>query len=101
MLNISDEACAITKRFFSAIDVLVAQRKLRSLNKFAQTYNINYWNLCTLRKEPERRALKVEYVMYLYRDYNVSAEYLLLGVGQIFAEEHKEKQYIPQKTYKK
>jgi len=85
MLNVSSEGTAITKRFFHAIDVLIVQRKLRGLNTFAQRYNINYWNLCTLRKEPERRVLKVEYVSFLVRDFGVSPTYILLGVGSIMA----------------
>lgn len=85
MLNVSSEGVAITKRFFHAIDVLIVQRKLRGLNTFAQRYNINYWNLCTLRKEPERRVLKVEYVSFLVRDFGVSPTYILLGVGSIMA----------------
>ena len=85
MLNVSSEGAAITKRFFHAIDALIVQRKLRGLNTFAQRYNINYWNLCTLRKEPERRVLKVEYVSFLVRDFGVSPTYILLGVGSIMA----------------
>lgn len=83
MINVSSEGAAITKRFFHAIDVLIVQRKMRGLNTFAQKYNINYWNLCTLRKEPERRILKVEYVSFLVRDFGVSPTYILLGVGNI------------------
>ena len=85
MINVSSEGAAITKRFFHAIDVLIVQRKMRGLNTFAQRYNINYWNLCTLRKEPERRVLKVEYVSFLVRDFGVSPTYILLGVGNIMA----------------
>jgi len=85
MINVSSEGAAITKRFFHAIDVLIVQRKMRGLNTFAQKYNINYWNLCTLRKEPERRVLKVEYVSFLVRDFGVSPTYILLGVGSIMA----------------
>lgn len=85
MINVSSEGAAITKRFFHAIDVLIVQRKMRGLNTFAQMYNINYWNLCTLRKEPERRLLKAEYVAFLVRDFGVSATYILLGVGNIMA----------------
>lgn len=85
MINVSSEGAAITKRFFHAIDVLIVQRKMRGLNTFAQRYNINYWNLCTLRKEPERRILKVEYVSFLVRDFGVSPTYILLGVGNIMA----------------
>lgn len=79
----SPEAIAITKRFFHAIDYLISTRKIRGLNTFATKHNINYWNLCTLRKEPEKRVLKVEYIAYLVSDFSVSPEYLLFGYGSI------------------
>lgn len=79
----TDEATAITKRFFFAIEYLVIQKKLRGLGTFAKKYNINYWNLYTLRKEPERRILKVEYIAYLVKDYEISPWYILFGTGSI------------------
>mgnify|MGYP000634153272 CR=1 FL=1 len=88
MRNNSDEAIAITKRFFLAIDILISLRKIRGLNSFAQKYNINYWNLYTLRKEPERRVLKVEYLAYIVGDFNISPNYLLFGIGSMFKDGH-------------
>lgn len=88
MLNVSLEAVLITKRFFIAIDILIAQRKIRGLNSFAQQYSINYWNLCTLKKEPERRILKPEYIAFLVRDFNVSSKFILLGIGNIIENEN-------------
>ena len=88
MRNNSDEAIAITKRFFLAIDVLIAKRELRGLNTFARRYNINYWNLNTLRKEPECRVLKVEYLSYIVGDFNISPDYLLFGIGSMFREQN-------------
>ena len=88
MLNVSPEAIAITKRFFLAIDILILQKKLRGMNSFAKKYNVNYWNLSTLRKEPERRILKIEYVAYLVKDFGVSTDYLLFGIGSMFREEN-------------
>ncbi len=79
----SPEAIAITKRFFHAVDYLISTRRIRGLNTFATKHNINYWNLCTLRKEPEKRVLKVEYIAYLVSDFSVSPEYLLFGYGSI------------------
>lgn len=76
-------ATAITKRFFIAIDYLIFLRKLRGLNTFAKKYNINYWNLYTIRKEPEKRVLKVEYIAYIVSDFNVCPEYILFGYGSI------------------
>lgn len=83
----SPEAIAITKRFFLAIDYLIATRRIRGLNTFAKKHNINYWNLRTVRDEPEKRVLKVEYVAYLVSDFNVCPEYILFGYGAILKED--------------
>lgn len=69
-----------------AIDILISLRKIRGLNSFAKKYNINYWNLYTLRKEPERRVLKVEYLAYIVGDFGISSDYLLLGIGSMLKE---------------
>lgn len=84
IIKISAEGVAITKRFFMALDILQAQRKIRGLRTITERYGLNYWNMATLKAEPERRVLKSECLAYLVRDYGVSAEWLLCGVGTIF-----------------
>lgn len=83
-MKISPDGVAITKRFFLAIDVLITQKKIRGLNTFTTRHNINYWNLCTLRNDPNIRVLKPECLSYLVSDFNVSATWLLTGVGSMF-----------------
>lgn len=77
----SPEATEINKRFFLAIDYLVDIREIRGLYTFTKKYNLNYWNLYTVRKEPGRRVLKVEYIAFLSKDFNISLEYIILGNG--------------------
>jgi hypothetical protein len=77
----SPEATEINKRFFLVIDYLVDIKKIRGLNTFTKMHNINYWNLCTVKNEPGRRVLKVEYIAFLAKDFNISLEYILLGNG--------------------
>ena len=77
----SPEATEINKRFFLVIDYLVDIKEIRGLNTFAKMHNINYWNLCTVKNEPGRRVLKVEYIAFLAKDFNISLEYILLGNG--------------------
>mgnify|MGYP006916040899 FL=1 len=84
IIKISTEGVAITKRFFMALDVMQAQRKIRGLRTITEKYGLNYWNMATLKSEPERRVLKSECLAYLVRDYGVSAEWLLCGVGTMF-----------------
>lgn len=82
----SPEATEINKRFFLAIDYLVEIKKIRGLNTFAKIHNLNYWNLYTVKKEPERRVLKVEYIAFLAKDFNISLEFILFGKQPIIKE---------------
>lgn len=88
MLNVSDDAIAITKRFFIALDLLREQKKIRGVKTFTNKYNLNYWNMATLKKEPHKRILKPEYIMYLVRDFSVSPMWLLLGEGEPILTQH-------------
>lgn len=82
----SPEATEINKRFFLAIDYLVDIKKIRGLNTFTKIHNLNYWNLYTIKKEPERRVLKVEYIAFLAKDFNISLEFILFGKQPIIKE---------------
>ena len=80
-IKIAPEGVAITKRFFLALETLQMQKKIRGLRTFTEKYGLNYWNVSTLKAEPEKRLLKAEYLTYLVRDYGVSAEWLIMGTG--------------------
>lgn len=83
-MKISDTGLAINRRFFHVLDVLKQTRKIRGTLTFTRKYNINYWNLSTVKKEPDSHFINVEWLSYLVSDYGVSAEYLLTGIGNIF-----------------
>lgn len=74
----------ITGRFFAAIDELKARKTIRGLATFTNRYNINRWNLINVRDNPANTILRPEYIAYLVEGYNVSAEWILLGKGQMF-----------------
>lgn len=83
-VTITDEGLNITKRFFLALDTLKIKKEIRGVKSFTDRYGLNYWNFSTIRKEPEKRIIKTEWLAYLVSDYNVSAEWLLLGTGSMF-----------------
>ena len=80
----SPEAAEITKRFFLAINTLRMQGKMHSILQFTKKYNINRWNLYTIKDNPEVAALKTEYIYYLCRDYNVSLNWIFYGTGDFY-----------------
>lgn len=84
ILRISPEGIAINKRFFLALNVLHGMRKLGGLKTFTDKYKINYWNMTTVRNEPERRFLKPEWLSFLVSDYKINAHWLLTGQGSMF-----------------
>lgn len=82
-MNISKEGIAVTNRFFEAIDMLKAQKKIRGLQTFTRQYDINRWNLNTVKLNPDKSVLKPEWIVYLVRDFNISSEWILLGKGNM------------------
>lgn len=83
-MNISKDGVEITKRFFKAVDALRSQGAIRGLQTFTRRYNLNYWNMTTLKNAPDAHVLKPECLCYLARDYGVSAGWLLTGKGCMF-----------------
>lgn len=82
-MKISESGIAITKRFFEAIEYLRSQKIIRGLKTFTDRHGINYWNLCTVRNQPDKSVLKPEWLEWLVEDYKVSANWLLTGTGNI------------------
>ena len=85
-MNISKEGVNVTNRFFEAIDMLKAQKKIRGLQTFTRQYDINRWNLNTVKLNPDKSVLKPEWIVYLVRDYGISSDWILLGKGNMFNE---------------
>ena len=83
-MNVTLEGEVITRRFFHVLDVLKQKRRIRGLQSFTKAYGLNYWNMSTIKNSPHCHALKPEWLAFLVQDYDVSAEYLLTGVGSIF-----------------
>lgn len=83
-MTISQTGIDITERFFAAIDQLVKDGKIRGLQTFTRKHGINRWNLLTVKNNPKNTMLKCEYVAFLCSDYNISAQWILLGKGNFY-----------------
>ena len=108
-MNISKEGIAITKRFFEAIDMLKAQKRMRGLLTYTKAHDINYWNINTVRNQPEVSVLKPEWIAYLVLDYGISADWILTDallneltcINKRKSSRHAEKYTMPQNRKRK
>ena len=83
-MRISDEGVEITKRFFSVIDMLIEARIFRGIKTFTTLYGLNRRNLLHIKESPQNTVLKPETLALLVKHHNVSAMWLLAGVGPVF-----------------
>ena len=86
---------AVQRRFFEAIDELIAKSDLAGLQTFCNDYNLHrakYSNLRSAVRDPEHDArykfIDIDAIIYLVRDFKVSADWLLLGKGNMFKAGH-------------
>lgn len=83
MYNISAESIKINRRFFEALDTLKRLHKLSGIYGFSRKYGTTKANIYTIKNQ-ENGVVKAEWLMYLVRDYNISAQWLLTGEGSMF-----------------
>jgi hypothetical protein len=89
--TVSNQVKAIQERFFSALDMIIAQGKIRGLQTFCKEYGLHkpkYSNIRSSIKDPEHgskyKFIDLDAPAYLVRDFGVSADWLLLGKGGMF-----------------
>lgn len=74
----------ISKRFFEAIDALVASNVIRGLKTFANEYNINRGSMNKTRNHPERYSIQLSWISYLIKDFDISPQWMMTGSGKMF-----------------
>lgn len=82
----------IISRFFQALYYLKSQRVIRGKQTFTTKFKINRWNMNTLEKDMTRDIFQPAWLTYLVEEYNISAEWLLTGRGEIMARPQKAKE---------
>lgn len=78
------DSVKIIKRFYEALDMLIASNILRGIQTFTRAYDINKRNFYTARKEPDRDIFQMAWLSYLVRDFGVSSQWLMTGIGGMF-----------------
>lgn len=73
----------VSTRFFDVMDYLKTHGRITNITAFCNRYQINRRNMMQQKANPMRQIFKPSWLVYLVRDYGVSAEYLLTGKGAV------------------
>jgi len=79
------ESIGIIKRFYEAMDMLIAGKIIRGKKTFTDRYGINRWNFNTVRQKPESDMFQLVWIAYIVSDFGISAEWIMTGKGGMFA----------------
>lgn len=74
-----------TDRFFAVLDVLLATNKTK-LQTFCRELNVDKRNFVKQRDDHTRQMLKTSWLSFIVVNYNVNANWLLTGRGEMFNE---------------
>lgn len=74
----------IMERFYTALDAIIEQKKIRGVNTYCRLYEIDRRNLQAQRKDLERGWFQVSWLQPLVKEYGVNAQWLITGSGNMF-----------------
>lgn len=87
---INPQAIAIQRRFFEALDYLIDAKRMSGLKPFCDDNQLNRTKYSRIRnslgkplEETTYKLIDMDALAALCRDYGVSAEWLLLGIGKM------------------
>jgi len=81
----NSESIEVIKRFYEAIDMLIASKNIRGVQTFTTHYKINRWNFNTVRQKPESDMFQLVWISHLVSDFGISAEWIMTGKGGMFS----------------
>ena len=79
--QISIDICG---RIFEAVEILRQKKLIRGTGTLARLWGTSLFSMKWAKNHPEEKRIKVEYLYYISRDYNVSLDWLFFGKGDMF-----------------
>jgi hypothetical protein len=77
----------VVERFFEALFDLRAKKVIRGKQTFTRRYGINNRNFWLLEQDKSRDILQLAWISYLIQDFDVSAEWIMTGRGEMYTKE--------------
>lgn len=74
----------IMTRFYSALEALIALKKIRGVNTYCRRNNIDRRNLNAQKKDLDRSIFQLSWLQPMVLDYGVNARWLITGEGRMF-----------------
>lgn len=89
--NINPQVIEIQRRFFESISSAKASGRTTGIKSFCESHNLNIVKYYRIKgdlgkpiKDMHYKAIDVDALSYVCRDFGVSPEWLLLGHGKMF-----------------
>jgi len=73
----------IANRFYLATEHLQSTKQIRGLGTLAKEWNVSRFSMSWSKNHPDDKRIKVEYLYYIARDYNISLDWLFFGKGDM------------------
>jgi len=80
----TDETKAIMLRFFEAVGMVIAQKKIRGVQTYCVKAGIDRRHFYGQKKDMDRGWFQMSWMLPLVKDFSVSSDWLLLGKGGMF-----------------
>lgn len=81
----NNDSVQIIKRFYEAVNTLIANKTIRGKKTFTDAYGINRWNFNTVEKNPESDMFQLSWISHLVNDFGISAQWIMTGRGGMFS----------------
>lgn len=74
----------ICQRFFEAVEELRIRKLIRGTATLSKKWGTSTFSMKWSKNHPDEKRIKVEYIYYIARDYNVSLDWIFFGIGDMF-----------------
>ena len=81
----TEQSTQIMQRFFTALEIIIANKMIRGTQTYCRLYGIERRNLILQRKDLTRGHFQASWLVPMVKNYGISADWLLTGKEPMFA----------------